>query len=74
MREEKKRLDLLLAEDKAEMNEASHAAALKDLRRVAEEYFELAGDCVLTTRKTGRRTEAVFVFPFARVKNFTPLK
>lgn len=68
------RLARLLREDKAEMNEATHTAALKAFKKVAEEFFEVDGGYVLTTRKNGPRTEAVLTFPVSRVKNFTQLK
>lgn len=74
MKDEKNRLDLLLKQDKAEMNAETHAAALKEFRRVAEEFFETDGGYVLTTRTNGKRTEVVLTFPIARVKNFTVLR
>lgn len=74
MRDDRARLARLLELDKSEMNEASRQAALADFKRVAEEYFETDGGFVLTTRRSGRGTEAVLTFRIVRVKNFTTLK
>lgn len=68
------RLKNLLEQDKAELNEASHAAALRDFKRVAEEYFETNGGFLLTMREGKRGKEAVFTFRFVRAKNFTTLR
>ena len=75
MREQdRSRLRLILERDKAEINEASRAAAIADFKRVAEEYFETDGGFKLTTRKGKAGEEAVLTFRIVRVKNFTKLQ
>ncbi len=73
MRDERARLARLLEQDKAELNETSRAAALRDFRRVAEEYFETDGGFLLTMQEGKRGKEVVFTFRVVRVKNFRTL-
>ena len=73
MKDERERLKNILERDKAEINESSHAAALADFRRVAEEYFETDGGFVLTMREGKRGKEVVFTFRVVRAKNFKTL-
>lgn len=72
--EEKGRLQRLLSQDKAEINEASRQAAIRDFKRVAEEYFETDGGFLLTTREGKHGAEVVITFRILRVKNFTPIQ
>ena len=68
------RLTRILEQDKEEMSEASHRAALKDFKRVAEEYFETDGGFQLTLQEGKRGKEVVFTFRMVRAKNFTIIK
>ncbi len=68
------RLERMLDSDKMLISEESRKAAIRDFRRVAEEYFETNGGFLLTTREGKRGTEVVFTFRIHRVKNFTSLK
>lgn len=73
MKSERSRLERILEQDKAEITEASHAAALADFKRVAEEYFETDGGFLLTMREGKRGKEVVLTFRVVRVKNFKTL-
>ncbi len=73
MKSERERIKKILEADKAEITEASRAAAVRDFKRVAEEYFETDGGFLLTVREGKRGKEAVFTFRIVRAKNFTTL-
>lgn len=68
------RLRRMLAEDKEELNEESRAAAVRDFRRVAQEYFETDGEISLTVTKEKGEMEVTLSFRAVRVKNFTALR
>ena len=70
----KQRLIRVLDGDKEEMNEASRLAALRDLERVAGEYFETEGRAELTVERDKNGIAVCFRFRACRVKNFTSLK
>ena len=69
----KRRLELLLAQDKENMSEASRRAALAELIRVADEYFDVVGNPVLTVNRVKGSYEVNLSFHAARVKNFSVL-
>lgn len=73
-REEKQRIARLLEQDKEEMNDETRAAATRDMRRVAQEYFELDGGVTLTVGRDKTGFSVAFSFRASRVKNFTALK
>lgn len=73
MKDESARLKSILERDKAEITECSHAAALSDFKRVAEEYFETDGGFLLTMREGKRGKEVIFTFRVVRAKNFKTL-
>ena len=72
--EERQRLSQLLKQDKEEMNDESRAAAMRDFKRVAEEYFELEGGVALTMGRDKNGFTVSVSFRASRVKNFTTLK
>ena len=53
------------------MSEPSRKAALRDFKRVAEEYFETDGGFSLTLRRDAKGKEVLFSFRMVRAKNFT---
>ncbi len=65
------RLERILEQDKEEMSEPSRKAALRDFKRVAEEYFETDGGFSLTLRRDAKGKEVLFSFRMVRAKNFT---
>ena len=73
-RESKIRLAQMLERDKEEMNEASRAAALEELLRVAGEYFDLDGKGTLSVKRIKGRYEVNLTFRAVRVKNFSVLR
>ncbi len=72
-REERARLAALLHRDKAVIDDACEAAVVRELTRVAEEYFELDGRPVLSLREEKGGSTVTVSFRITRVKNFTTL-
>ena len=70
----KRRLELLLAQDKEDMNEASKQEALADFMRVAGEYFDVVGNPVFNVKRGKGGYEVNLTFRAARVKNFSVLQ
>ena len=70
----KDRLVEMLDKDKAEMNEASKAAAVADFMRVAGEYFETEGEPRFTVERTKGGYQVNLTFRAVRVKNFSTLQ
>lgn len=70
----KSRLARMIAEDKGEMNSETEQAALRDFRRVADEYFETEGKLRITVKKEGGSLVTTVTFRAVRVKNFSMLK
>lgn len=70
----KDRLVEMLDKDKAEMNEASKAAAVADFMRVAGEYFEPEGEPRFTVERTKGGYQVSLTFRAVRVKNFSVLQ
>ncbi len=65
------RLARMLEQDKEEMSDACRRAALRDFRRVAEEYFQTDGGFLLTLSQGKHGKEVSFTFRMIRPKNFT---
>lgn len=73
MSAERERLLKMIETDREEINAGSSDLALKELMRVAEEFFETDGNGRLTVEKTGRGLCVTFTVRAKRVKNFTSL-
>ena len=76
MREQsqKVRLARMLAEDKEDMNVETKESAVRDFKRIANEYFETDGVPRLSMERDKNGTKVTFTFHAVRVKNFTVLK
>ena len=70
----KRRLELLLAQDKEDMNEASKQEALANFIHVAGEYFDVVGVPALSVKRIKGSYEVNLAFRAARVKNFSVLQ
>lgn len=69
--EERQRIERLLEHGKEEMNGETREAALRDLTRVAAEYFELSSPPVLEIKREKKGFSVHFNLTASRVKNFT---
>lgn len=70
----KERLVEMLDRDKAEMNEASKAAAIADFMHVAGEYFETEGEPRFAVERVKGGYRVSLTFQAVRVKNFSTLQ
>ena len=72
--EDKPRLSRLMEQDREGLNRESREEALRHFRRVAEEFFEPAGEMGFEIVKERRGFDITLHFKAERVKNFTTLK
>lgn len=72
--EDRLRLSRLMEQDREGLNKESKEEALKNFRRVAEEFFELEGPMDFDVAKERRGFEVTLRFKAVRVKNFTAIK
>ena len=59
----------LLSLDREDMTDLERELFLKDFKRLADEYFELEGDCVLEVTRAEEGFSVCLIFNSRRIKN-----